>query len=65
MSDDRSTAVVITAKDAAGTAACAVSSALRQRAVREVVFVDDGSRDETAEVASAADDGSARLRSSA
>lgn len=62
MTDDRSTAVVITAKDAAGTAACAISSALRQRSVREVVFVDDGSRDATAEVASAADDGSARLK---
>lgn len=62
MSDDRSTVVVITAKDAAGTAACAVTSALCQRAVAEVVFVDDGSRDGTAEVAAAADDQSGRLK---
>lgn len=62
MIDNRSTVVVITAKDAAGTATCAVSSALRQRPVREVVFVDDGSRDATVEAANAADDGSARLK---
>lgn len=62
MSDDRSTVVVITAKDAADTAAYAVSSALCQRPVAEVVFVDDGSRDGTAEFAAAADDGSGRLK---
>ncbi|MBS0253444.1 MAG: glycosyltransferase [Proteobacteria bacterium] len=54
--------VVITAKDAAGTAAYAVSSALCQGPVAEVVFVDDGSRDGTAEIAAAADDGSGRLK---
>lgn len=62
MSDDRSTVVVITAKDAAGTAAYAVSSALRQRPVAEVVFVDDGSRDGTAECAAGADDRTGRLK---
>src|ERR1700761_9161791 len=59
---DRFTAVIITAKDAQGTAAKAVASALAQAAVREVVFVDDGSRDATSAAALAADDGSGRLR---
>lgn len=56
------TAVIITAKDAAATAARAVSSALAQGPVREVVFVDDGSRDDTSAVAASADDGSGRLK---
>jgi succinoglycan biosynthesis protein ExoU len=59
---DRSTAVIITAKDAEGTAAKAVASALAQAVTREVVFVDDGSRDRTASAARAADDGSGRLK---
>jgi succinoglycan biosynthesis protein ExoU len=57
----QSTAVIITAKDAAATAARAVSSALAQQSVREVVFVDDGSVDNTSEVAASVDDGSGRL----
>ena len=59
---DRSTAVIITARNAAGTAAKAVASALAQAVVSEVVFVDDGSRDDTSATARAADDGSGRLR---
>ena len=59
---DRSTAVLITAKDAEGTAAKAVASALAQAVVSEVVFVDDGSRDGTSSAARAADDGSGRLQ---
>jgi succinoglycan biosynthesis protein ExoU len=55
-------AVIITAKDAALTAGKAVASALAQRLVREVIFVDDGSSDATAEIARAADDGSGRLK---
>jgi succinoglycan biosynthesis protein ExoU len=58
----RSTAVIITAKNAAGTAAKAVSSALAQCVVSEVVFVDDGSHDGTSAAAGSADDGSGRLR---
>jgi len=55
-------AVIITAKDAARTAPIAVASALGQRLAREVVFVDDGSRDGTAEAARACDDGRGRLK---
>lgn len=55
-------AVIITAKDAAATAGKAVRSALLQSVVSEVVFVDDGSKDATADVARAACDGSGRLR---
>lgn len=55
-------AVVITARNAAATAAHAVRSALRQSVTHEVVFVDDGSSDATAEVARSADDGTGRLK---
>jgi succinoglycan biosynthesis protein ExoU len=61
--DDRSTAVLITAKDAEATIAKAVISALAQPLASEVVVVDDGSRsDGTARAAAAADDGSGRLK---
>jgi succinoglycan biosynthesis protein ExoU len=53
--------VVIAARNAAGTIARAVSSALRQPEVAEVVVVDDASTDRTAKVADAAHDGSGRL----
>jgi len=62
ISAKRNTAVIITAKDAEGTAPAAVDSALAQSMVSEVVFVDDGSRDNTAAVAQACDDGSGRLK---
>ena len=54
--------VIIAAKNAAATIPTAISSALSQPAVAEVVVVDDGSTDDTASVAEGADDGSGRLR---
>jgi succinoglycan biosynthesis protein ExoU len=53
--------VIIAAKDAAETIGRAISSALEEAEVREVVVVDDGSTDDTAAAASRADDGSGRL----
>lgn len=47
--------------NAGETIAHAVSSALMQDRVAEVVVVDDGSRDDTADVAAACDDGTGRL----
>ncbi|MEP9399395.1 glycosyltransferase family 2 protein [Mesorhizobium sp. KR2-14] len=54
--------VVIAAMNASGTIARAVGSALREREVCEVLVVDDGSSDDTAEVSLGADDGTGRLR---
>jgi succinoglycan biosynthesis protein ExoU len=54
--------VVIAAKNASATIARAIRSALREERVNEVIVVDDGSTDSTAEVSRAADDGSGRLR---
>lgn len=54
--------VVITAFDAEPTIARAVRSALAQPEVREVIVVDDVSRDGTPAAAAAADDGSRRLK---
>jgi succinoglycan biosynthesis protein ExoU len=54
--------VIIAAKDAAATIGRAVSSALRDKCVAEVVVVDDGSADRTAEAALGGDDGSGRLQ---
>lgn len=62
MTGDNATAVIIAAKDAAATIDRAVASALREPEVVEVVVVDDGSTDSTADTARAADDGSGRLR---
>jgi succinoglycan biosynthesis protein ExoU len=53
--------VIIAAKDASPTIGRAVRSALREAEVAEIVVVDDGSADATAEAAYAADDGSGRL----
>jgi succinoglycan biosynthesis protein ExoU len=57
-----SVAVIIAAKDAGSTIARAVRSALAQPEATEVVVVDDGSRDGTAQIAADCDDGSGRLR---
>ena len=53
--------VIIAAKNASATISRAVGSALQDEAVGEVMVVDDGSGDDTAEKAAAADDGSGRL----
>lgn len=55
-------AVLIPAKDASLTIARAIRSALAEPETAEVVVVDDGSADATAEVAAACDDGSGRLK---
>lgn len=61
-SGQASVCVIIAAKNAAATIARAIGSALREPQVGEVLVVDDGSGDDTAEVSLAADDGSGRLR---
>lgn len=53
---------VIAAKDASRTIARAIQSALAERLVAEIVVVDDGSSDDTAEVARDCDDGTGRLK---
>ncbi|MDX0635740.1 glycosyltransferase family 2 protein [Sinorhizobium medicae] len=53
--------IIIAAKNAADTIARAVSSALAEPEAAEVVVIDDGSTDDSAAVARAADDGSGRL----
>ncbi len=53
--------VVIAAMNARQTIARAVSSALAQAGVGEVIVIDDASRDSTAKAAMEADDGSGRL----
>ena len=55
-------AVLIPARDSAGTIRRAVLSALAQPEATEVVVVDDGSRDATARAATSCDDGTGRLR---
>jgi succinoglycan biosynthesis protein ExoU len=55
-------AVIIAAKNARRTIARAVSCALAETVVGEVVVIDDGSTDDTAAVARSVDDGSGRLQ---
>jgi succinoglycan biosynthesis protein ExoU len=57
-----SVCVIIAAKNAADTIGLAATSALREREVAEVVVIDDGSSDGTADAARSADDGSSRLK---
>lgn len=54
--------VIIAARNAQGTIARAVGSALADPAVGEVVVVDDGSTDSTAVAARSANDGSGRMQ---
>lgn len=61
-SDEIAICVVIAARNAQATIAEAVSSALAQDHVREVIVVDDASADQTASAAWSADDGSGRLK---
>lgn len=58
---DRPVCVVIAARNAAGTIAAAISSALNEPEVGEVVVVDDASTDDTHVVVLGADDRSGRL----
>jgi succinoglycan biosynthesis protein ExoU len=62
MTSPATVCVIIAAKDASGTITRAIRSGLREGRVAEVVVVDDGSTDGTAEASWAADDGSSRLR---
>jgi Glycosyltransferases involved in cell wall biogenesis len=57
-----SVCVIIAAKNAAGTIGTAIRSALAEPEVGEVVVVDDGSTDGTANIAARTDDGSGRLQ---
>ncbi len=61
MAKTASICVIIAAKNAADTIEAAIESALREPEVAEVVVVDDGSSDGTAEAAKRADDASGRL----
>jgi succinoglycan biosynthesis protein ExoU len=61
-SSEASVCVIIAAKNAADTISRAISSALRERQTAEVIVVDDGSSDRTAETSIAADDGTGRLK---
>ncbi len=53
--------IIIAAKNAGDTISRAITSALAEPNAAEVVIVDDGSTDDTAAVARAADDGTGRL----
>ena len=54
--------VIIAAKNAADTIARAIRSALQEPRDAELIVVDDGSSDSTAQTSRAADDGSGRLK---
>lgn len=54
--------VIIAAKNASDTIAQAISSALAEPEVSEIIVIDDGSTDATAAIASGCDDGTSRLR---
>lgn len=54
--------VIIAAKNASDTISAAISSALAEDEVAEVVVIDDGSTDATSAIAQACDDGTGRLK---
>lgn len=60
-SAEKNVCVIIAAKNASDTIELAVASALREPQVAEVVVIDDGSTDGTADAAARADDGTGRL----
>lgn len=62
MTPTPSICVVIAAKNASATIARAVTSALAEPEVGEVIVIDDGSTDPTGRSAQSADDGSGRLK---
>lgn len=62
MTNPTSICVIIAAKDASATIVRAVTSALAEPEVAEVIVIDDGSADATGPAASSADDGSGRLQ---
>jgi succinoglycan biosynthesis protein ExoU len=62
VAETASICVIIAAKNAADTIETAVVSALREPEASEVVVVDDGSSDSTADAARGGDDGSGRLK---
>ena len=61
-SEQAGVAVIIAAFNSASTISRAITSALAQPEVAEVIVVDDGSTDSTAAAAIAADDGTSRLK---
>jgi len=62
MAPSAQVSVIIAAKNASRTVGRAVRSALAEEEVSEIVVVDDGSTDSTAEAALAVEDGSGRLK---
>jgi succinoglycan biosynthesis protein ExoU len=62
MTANSTVCVIIAAKNAAGTIARAVRSALSEEAVQEVIVVDDGSTDKTGAQALSVNDGTGRLK---
>ncbi len=62
MEQDSNVCVVIAAKNAGNTIARAIRSALSQPEAAEVIVIDDGSSDGTADVARSVDDGTGRLQ---
>lgn len=61
MTSSATVCVIIAAKNAEATIGRAVASALREKRVSEVVVVDDGSQDATAQASLEADDATGRL----
>lgn len=62
MAQSQPVSVIVAAWNASGTIGRAISSALAQPEVREVILVDDASTDDTEKAAWLSDDGSGRLK---